>query len=187
MNRNRSQPNVRFQRPIAGIVRLLLLWGGAIWVLAAAGCGYRFSGSGDLPDGLGTVGVRTLTNRTAEIGLENTLTNDLAFELTRSGRLEVVGPEAASVVLSGTIRSLRVSNISRTGTNTTREQRVTLSVEFVATDRDGESFWQRTLTDSEEYLVAGDSFSTRARRRTALEILSRRLAEKAYYGLTDRF
>ncbi len=150
-------------------------------------CGYRFAGSGDLPEGITSVGVRTLDNRTAEIGLENLLTNDLAFELTRSGRVPVKRPEEASVVMSGTIRSLRVSNLSRRGSNVTREQRVTLSVEFVATDQDGETIWKRLLSDSEEYIVASDDFATRANRRAALESLSSRLAEKAYYGLTDRF
>lgn len=150
-------------------------------------CGYRFLGSGDLPDGITSVGVRTFNNRTAEIGLENLLTNDMAFELTRSGRVPVKRPEEAAVVMSGTIRSLRVSNLSRRGSNVTQEQRVTLSVEFVAMDQNGETLWKRLLSDSEEYIVASDNFATRANRRAALESLSSRLAEKAYYGLTDRF
>lgn len=158
----------------------------AVCVFAFA-CGYRFAGSGDLPDSITSVGVRTFDNRTAEIGLENLLTNDMAFELTRSGRVPVKRPEAAAVVMSGTIRSLRVTNLSRRGSNVAQEQRVTLSVEFVAIDQDGETLWKRLLTDSEEYFVASDNFATRANRRAALESLSSRLAEKAYYGLTDRF
>lgn len=167
---------IRWLPPIA-VAALMLL----------AGCGYRFSGTGELPEGVTSIGVRTLQNRTAEIGLENVLTNDLSLEMTRSGRVTVTRPEEASAVITGTITSLREGNISRTGISTSRQRRVTLSVEFVMSDREGEVLWRRVLSDSEEFLVAGDSFSTNANRRIALDEISRRLAEKAYYGMTDRF
>jgi hypothetical protein len=156
------------------------------WLLFS-GCGYRFVGSGDLPPGITSVGVRTLENETSAIGLENQLTNDLVFELTRAGRLPVVRPEEASAVMSGTIETLRVRNLSRSSINTAQEQRVTLSVRFVVKNKAGETIWRRKLSESEEYLVGTDTFSTGANRNQALQTVTRRLAEKAHYGLTDQF
>ncbi len=159
---------------------LILLW-------LVSGCGYRFVGTGDLPPGVTSVGIQAFQNRTTVVGVENTVTNDLVFEFTRAGRLPVVAPEDASVVMTGTIRTFRESSLSRTGTNTARERRATLSVEFVASRSDGEVLWQRVLSDSETYVVLPDNFGTQANRRVALEEVTRRLAEKAYYGITERF
>ncbi len=172
--------------------QMIFRWGWLVAMLSVGwlfvpGCGYRFVGSGDLPEGITSVGVRTLENKTAEIGLENRLTNDLVFELTRAGRLPVVRPEEASAIMTGTIDTLRIRDLSRSSINIAQEQRVTLSVRFVVKNKAGETIWRRKLSESEEYLVGNDNFSTRANRNQALQTVSRRLAEKAHYGLTDQF
>ncbi|MEW6671063.1 MAG: LptE family protein [Thermodesulfobacteriota bacterium] len=161
------------------------------WALAAAvmllsSCGYRFSGSGSLPAGIQRVFIHQLDNRTSETGLENTLTGDLRYEFIRYNRSAT--PEDADAVLSGTVKSLRVETISRSGQHSSLERRVTISVDLKLTDRNGRAVWSlQGLADSESYRVASDSQATDVNRRAAVSALSKRLAENIYYRLTEDF
>jgi len=164
----------------------------SIWrVLAAVAillmsCGYRFSGSGSLPGGIQRVFITQLDNRTAETGLENTLTGDLRYEFIRYKRN--ANQAEADAVLSGTIKSLRVETISRSGQNVSLERRVTVSVDLKLADRTGRIVWSvEGLADSESYRVESDSQATDVNKRKAVSVLSRRLAENIYYRLTEDF
>jgi outer membrane lipopolysaccharide assembly protein LptE/RlpB len=161
------------------------------WLLAAVtillmSCGYRFSGSGSLPGGIQRVFITQLDNRTAETGLENTLTGDLRYEFIRYNRS--ASQAAADAVLSGTVKSLRVESISRSGQHTSLERRVTVSVDLKLTDRNGRIVWSvEGLADSESYRVESDSQATDVNKRKAVSALSKRLAENIYYRLTEDF
>jgi len=155
-------------------------------VVLLSGCGYRFSGSGSLPGGIQKVFITLLDNRTAETGLENTLTGDLRYEFIRYNRN--ANQAEADAVLSGTVKSLRVETISRSGQHSSLERRVTVSVDLKLTDRNGRSVWSvKGLADSESYRVASDSQATDVNKRAAVSALSRRLAENIYYRLTEDF
>jgi len=66
-------------------------------------CGiYSFSGSG-LPSHIRTVAVPVFGNRTAEIGIKETLTDAVTEVLITDGRLRVVGPELADSIIEGTV------------------------------------------------------------------------------------
>jgi len=161
------------------------------WLLAAAvmlvsSCGYRFSGSGSLPAGIGRVFISVFDNRTAETGLENTLTGDLRYEFIRYKRN--ANPDEADAVLSGTVKSLRVETISRSGQHSSLERRVTVSVDLKLTDANGRVVWfVEGLADSESYRVESDDQSTNVNKRAAVSALSKRLAENIYYRLTEDF
>ena len=62
------------------------IWPVIIISLFFSACGYRFAGSGNLPEGIQTIAIDIFKNRTTETGLENTITNDLIYEFTRKGR-----------------------------------------------------------------------------------------------------
>jgi len=164
-----------------------LIWG---ILLAAAllmsSCGYRFSGSGNLPGGIQRVFVTLLDNRTSETGLENTITGDLRYEFIRYNRN--ADKDEADAVLSGTVKSLRVETISRSGLHSSLERRVSVSLDLKLTDRNGRVVWSvEGLADSESYRVESDSQGTDVNKRTALSALSKRLAENIYYRLTEDF
>jgi len=81
-----------------------LLWLTACLLLH---CGvYSFSGSG-LPSHIRTVAVPIFENRTAEIGIRETLTDAVTEALVTDGRLRVVGPDAADSIIEGTVVDYR--------------------------------------------------------------------------------
>lgn len=161
------------------------------WLLAAtllAGCGYRFAGGGSLPENVRRVSVAILENRTAETGLENTLTNDLIYEMTRSRQAEVTGADRAQARVSGTIRSVSATTVTHSDLNTSQERRVTVVVDLEMTRSDGQKIWQRQgITANETFDVGADKITTERNRQEALKTLSKRLAERLYTSMTDRF
>ncbi|MDF1590001.1 MAG: LPS assembly lipoprotein LptE [Desulfobacterales bacterium] len=163
------------------------IWGALVAaVVLLSACGYRFSGSGSLPAGIGRVFISVLDNRTAETGLGNTLTGDLRYEFIRYKRNANL--DEADAVLSGTVKSLRVETISRSGQYSSPERRVTVSVDLKLTDRSGRVVWVvEGLADSESYRVDSDDQITNVNKRTAVSALSKRLSENIYYRLTEDF
>ena len=157
------------------------------WIFLSA-CGYRFSGSGDLPSGVQTVFIEVLKNRTMETGYENTVTNDLIYEFTRNGRVVQKSRDRSDAFLSGVIESAHIRTISRQGQLDPLERRVQITISLKLTDGDDRVIWSRSaISDSEAYDVGANNQITELNKRRALETLSRRLAETAYNRLTDDF
>ncbi|MFP4030459.1 MAG: LPS assembly lipoprotein LptE [Desulfococcaceae bacterium] len=145
-----------------------------------AGCGYRFTVGGPLPAGLSSVAVTVLENRTAEIGAEQIVTNELIYEFTRNGH-PVRGVEAADGVLSGTVAGMNVETVSRAGEITSLERRITASVRLRLVNKAGERLWSAAdVQASEAYAVFSDKVATDTAKREAIRTLARRLAEQVY-------
>jgi hypothetical protein len=79
----------------------------ALAIVAAAGCGYQFSGRGEaLPKDVRTVFIEPFTNRSRDVGLEGEIVAALKSEFHRQGQLRVVGRlEDADAILSGVVRA----------------------------------------------------------------------------------
>ncbi len=168
--------------------------GKIIWIVFAivcflaflSACGYRFAGGGSLPAGIKTVGVTILANRTSETGVENTFTNDLICEFAKHGKIASI--DKADALLSGVVKSMSIETISRSGSHTSIERRVTFTLDLKLTDNDGRIIWSaKGISGNEAYDVASDKLSTEQNRRSAISTLSERLAEKVYNRLTDDF
>jgi TolB-like protein len=157
-----------------------------IFVVMIWGCGYRFTGGGDFPFRIKSIFVPVFENRTAETGIENVVTNDFIYEMTRSSKISVVEREVADAVLLGVITSLSTQTMSRSGTQMPLERRVRMFLDLKLTDREGKVLWAtRGFSDDESYQVSLDKFSTEQRKRVAINTLSKRMAEMVYYQLTD--
>lgn len=167
--------------------------GKIIWIVFAilcflaflSACGYKFAGGGSLPSGINSVCVTILENRTSEIGVENTFTSDLIYEFTRNGKIASLNK--ADALLSGVVKSMSIETISRSGTQTSVERRVTIILDLKLTDNDGRIIWSKGISGNEAYDVASDKLSTEQNRRSAISTLSTRLAEKVYNSLTEDF
>ncbi len=164
---------------------LIIIFGGLLFL----GCGYRLAGSGDLPGSVNTVAVEVLTNRSSETGIETTMTNALVDELTRRRQGLVVDTNKAEAVLSGTIESLGWDTIARKGAQTSLERKVYVVVSLALAAPEGKVLWQvRQLRAEQAYaVVEGDKSATETNRRSAINLLSQRLAELVYLRLTDAF
>ncbi len=167
-----------------GFIGLIIFLSGMVWM----SCGYRFAGGGNFPGNVQSLFVDILENRTSETGIENTFTNDLIYEITRRKKVALTTSDRADAVFSGTIKTLTIETISRRGTLTSLERRVTVTVGLQLTKPDGETIWSaRNVSENEEYSVASDKLATEQNRRNAILALSKRLAENVYRRLTEDF
>ena len=169
---------------VRGFIGLIIFLSGLVWM----SCGYRFAGGGKFPGNVKNLFVDILENRTSETGIENTFTNDLIYEITRRKKVALTTSDRADAVLSGTIKALAIETISRRGTLTSLERRVTITVGLQLTQSDGEIIWSaQNVSENEEYDVTSNKQATEQNRRNAILALSKRLAENVYRRLTEDF
>jgi len=156
--------------------------------LLLAACGYRFAGGGRLPGGAESISVLMPENRTAESGIQTQLNSDIVYEFTRRESARIAPPENADAVLSGVIRTVQDTDIAHSGTSTSSQRRVTLSIDMQLESKNGEVLWRRRgLSDYEAYDVAANRSGTDLNRQAAIERVSKRLAEAVYKSITDNF
>ena len=158
-----------------------------LWVVFSA-CGYRFAGSGSFPSGIKTISITIFENRTAETGLENIVTNDLIYEVTRSKEVALIRKDKAEANLSGVIVSTQTGSISRSSVDTSTERRVTVTLNLKLTNTSGIIIWSaKGVAESEAYVVEDDKQGTEQNRQDAISRASKRLVEKIYNRLTEDF
>lgn len=159
-----------------------------LFCLSLLGCGYKFAGSGSFPVGIQSVCIPILKNNSSEAGVENTITNDLIYEITSHDIAILPSKSEADGVLSGVITSITIETIARQDTQTSSERRVTVTVHLTLTSRDGAIVRSvKGLSDHEEYDVATDKTETEQNKLDAISVLSKRLAEKVYNRITEDF
>jgi len=172
---------------------MLFLKRNNIWIIFLlsvffTSCGYRFVGSGSFPAGIKSVCIPILENRTSETGVQNILTNDLIYEVTRDKKVALTSRDKADALLSGVIKSMSIETISRKGTHSSLERRVRVAVDLKLTGPDGRVIWSaRGVSANEAYDVMPDKLATEQNRRDAISVLSKRLAEKIYNRITGDF
>lgn len=156
--------------------------------LGLLGCSYRFSGEGSLPSGIKRIYFSMIENRTAETGIEHIITNDLINEFILRRKDAIGRQEDSDGVLSGNIEYLRDVPIAHGTQSRSAQRRVTLGIALKLTDVKGKTVWiANGLNSNEVYRVADDKVSSEYNKKTAIQALSRRLAEKVYNRLTDDF
>ncbi|MCD4763595.1 MAG: hypothetical protein K8R28_06180 [Desulfobacterales bacterium] len=141
-----------------------------------------------MPEGIKSLSIKMLKNRTSETGAENIFTNDLIYEITSFGKVVLTKEDSADGILSGVIESMRVDAISHRDSYTSLERRVTVTLSLKLTDQTGRVIWSaKDFSVSEDYIVSSDKQTTERNRREAIKTLSKRFAEKVYNRLTDDF
>jgi len=159
-------------------------------LMGPAGCGgYRFKGMGlEAPEGVETIAIPMLENKTTRPGIETVFTGDLAYEFTRSKVMQVAKKETADAVLSGSIAALNTDTAAYTTDYASDERRVTITLSLMLKRKDGKVIWTDSgLSDNEVYKVAGDRATTDANERQAIETISERLAEKIHNRILEDF
>ncbi len=164
------------------------IWAVIFIPLFFSACGYRFAGSGNLPQGIQTIAIEIFENRTPETGLENIITNDLIYEFTRKGRSVQKNSKEADAILTGVIESERITTISRQAQQSALARRVEITVNLKLTGSDGGVKWSASgVSGFEEYDVSTDKQAAEVNKRQAIGTLSKKLAEKIHNRLTDDF
>ena len=157
-------------------------------LLLSVACGYNFAGGGSLPAGVQTVFVELFENRSNEIGIENTFTNDMVNEILLNRKQALATRDQAESILRCTIVSLSSNTISQTSTGRATERRLVVVVDAELVDHKGSVIWSAgKIRSYEPFDVGADEAETEQNRRTALQELSERLAENVYNRLTEDF
>lgn len=88
---------------VPAVMRSVLV---AVAVATAGGCGYQFAAGGRQFDaGVRSIGIRTLTNQTREIGVEKRLAMAIEREFVIRGPLKVADVDACDLLLTGTVKA----------------------------------------------------------------------------------
>lgn len=157
------------------------------WLLL--GCGYHFPGGGVFPQGVDRVFVEVLENRTSETGIENIVTRNLIDEFVLREQDRLAGKiDNADSILGGAVSKVTIHTISAKGRDSASERRVTIWVDLKLTDKEGDLIWAaKGLSDDQAYNVSDDKNATETNKRVAINLASRRIAERALNRLTDDF
>ena len=128
-------------------------------------------------------------NRTGQTGVETIFTNDLIYEFVRSGQGFIADQDTAEGFLTGTVVNVRIETVAHADVRQSLERRVIFYVDVALKERNGNVVWSADgLSDAETYYVVEDNkLATEKNQENATRLLSRRLAEKIYYRLTDNF
>jgi len=125
----------------------------AVAVLAM-GCGYRFAGGGRTFDpGVRTIGVRTFTNETREIGIEKRLAMAIEREFVLRGPLKVAAEAEGDLTLTGTVRSAEDRPVAFNKDDEVLVYQTVLALDLELRRRDtGAVIWQvRGLRVADDY------------------------------------
>ena len=160
----------------------------AMCCIMASACGYRFSGSGQMPQGIEDVFIPVVGNRSSETGLENIMTDALVYEFALSGVHVPSDRKEADAILSGVISSALDEPASRSSTRTITEKRVTVTLDLKLVTHEGEVVWSRKgITGSETYTTGLTKPESRIHKKAALETVTQRIAELVYQNITANF
>ncbi|MBF0117879.1 MAG: LptE family protein [Desulfobacterales bacterium] len=154
-------------------------------ILFFMGCGYKFSGTATLPQGISGVYIKFFENHSADTGIENSFTNSLIDEFTRRGTK--IDSSKNDAIISGIITSVSTETISHRGPAVSNERRVTVSVDIKLIYNEKIIRNKSGISDNETYIVSDNKLVTEQNRAYAIKTISKRIAERAFNSLTDNF
>ena len=167
--------------------RRVLLSAALLLAAAVGGCGYSLKGN--LPDHLKTVTVPLFKNRTAEAGVESTITAAVVNAFTSSGRLRVVSLDEADSVLDGEITGYQVQSLTYDSKLNLRSYRLTVTMNVRFRDlRRAETLWQQDgAVEEVSFDVAGQVSDTISREEGAVKQAALEIGRKLVNHAVDRF
>jgi hypothetical protein len=151
-------------------------------------CSYRFSGTGSLPSDITRIYVSVIENKTSDSGIEKYITDDLINEFILRRKDVLSRQEDAEGILSGSIEYIRDTPIAHSSQSKSTQRRVVLGIVLKLVDQKGKKIWAvNGINANEAYKVTEDKTLTEQNKKAAIQVLSKRLAEKIYNRLTDDF
>ncbi len=171
---------------IGFVIRMIII---VTCLVSFTSCGYRFAGSEGLPQGIESLFIQLIENKTTEPGIDIVVTNELKNEFIRKYRGVLVDREMAAAILSGSVVGIRTETVARRGALTALERSVSMTIDLKLNTSGNERVWfAKGITSSDTYtVVSGDKETTERNKRKALKDLAERIAEISFYRLTDDF
>jgi outer membrane lipopolysaccharide assembly protein LptE/RlpB len=163
----------------------------AVSVVSFYACGYRFADTGQFPSGVSTIFVQLFENRTSEVGIESVFTDELTGQFTTRGNERSLTDSAtrSDAVLSGVIKQVDITNISKTSETVVSERRVVVTVAASLVSSNGKTVWQvGNVSGTGTYEVDQDDYEiTEGNKREAIALAAERIAEMLYNSLIEDF
>ena len=152
-------------------------------------CGYRFAGSGELPNNIEKIFIEVFKNSTSKAGIERVVTNQVIFEFTRQRKRSLASDTTnADATLKGVIKKIRTRTISRVGTGVAREREVIMTIDLRLINQSGDVIWTaKALSDRQAYDVSDSKLENDRNESLAIALLSERISERIFSRLTDNF
>jgi hypothetical protein len=154
-----------------------------VLAFAAAGCGYQLIDYARPEGATRRVALPTLRNDSYEPGVELLVADALRREFLRRGAFQLIDdPEAADVVVSGSVRPIQTSSTSFSSVVLALEYQVSLTLDLHAKRADGRevALDPRSLRESERYLASADVNALRRNRQEALRRIASVLAVRVH-------
>ncbi len=173
--------NRRVCQIIGGFLLLVLILGG--------GCGYRMQGTAPLPGGIKVVRVNLFENRSSQSGAENVFTNAFINELLKKTDVRVLKTTTTTGgVVTGTIRSISVGDLTRSSDDTVLQGRVSAILDLLMTDADGVELWSvKGFAGNEIYTASSSNVTDEAAQQEAVAQIALRLSEKLVSAMSDQW
>ena len=188
-----EEPGVRFGASL-WVIHIMIFKQWVILVMLGCsafliGCSYQFAGSGSLPSGMTRIYISVIQNKTAEVGIENYLTDSLINEFMLRRKNALATQENADGVLTGSIMSISDTVIAHSTQTTSIQSRVSITANLKLTDTHGKVVWAvNGINANQAYnVLSSDRTVTDQNKKAAIQVLSKRLAETIFNRLTDDF
>lgn len=168
------------------------------WLVTASvlmigqGCGYRLEGGGFINNDVTRVSVAIFENKSTESRAGVSFTNELIREITAKTDTIVVDADNATRKITGTVRSVTFSALSRSSSENVTEREVTAKVDVVLTGAQGKILWSvKNFLATESYQVSdkvsGIAVDDEANKREAVDLIAERVAERLVSLMTNDF
>ena len=104
-------------------------------------CGYRFSGGERLPQGIESLYIQLLDNKTTEPGIDVVMTSELKNEFIQKYQGALVDREVAEAILSGAVVGIQTETVARRGALTALERGVSMTIDLTLKTFGNERIW----------------------------------------------
>ena len=159
-----------------------------VLLVAAPGCGYTLIGYGEGFGDVRTVAILTPANDSFVPGVEYVVAEALRHEFLRRGAVRVVNdPDAADLVVGGSVESVRTAGRSFSSVVFTLEYELIMELDLEAWNRDGteRQIGPDSMRESEYYLASADVEAMRKNRDEAMRRVATLLAQRVHENLFE--
>ncbi len=161
---------------------------GLLMVVAGAGCGYHLAGGGYLNKTITRVAVNVFENNSSEPRAGIRFTNELIQEIAVKSDTQVVAGADAGNLITGTVKSITFSALSRSSATQVTERQVKALVDVKLTDAQGNILWSvKDFSAEESYTTNDNSVDDDANKTEAIDTIAKRVAERLVSRMTSNF
>jgi outer membrane lipopolysaccharide assembly protein LptE/RlpB len=171
-------------KTITFVIALIILFSTAL------GCGYHIMGKGgEFPEGVTSVAILPLENKTKEPNLTSIFTSALRREFIFRRDVEVVPEQKADASLQGAITSENIVSTAYDSEGRAAEYDITITLDLRLVRRGNNAIlWKgNEIKGTWHYKASTDVMINEGNKNAAIQKVATDLAEKSYIMIKERF